>query len=247
MTPKENKEWWADVVGFIVAVITGIGLFVLISMLANDAHAGKPPPKPEAIAKQAQGQYQGQGQAQKQSSYQGQALNNELAVSSEVAATGSAVNEGNEQNISVSHEARAPDVVMVTNNNTERCLRVWGLSFVNQNGGGGLGVPYRSKECDLEAAADDAAAHGLLELAWTFKCKQKSLQRAFGGQDWRKTGEGKCLRAARESLREKLTVHEQEQTIGVLRDRLAILQNERIVDREDCERSKDRIIEGCRK
>lgn len=247
MTPKENKEWWADVVGFIVAVITGIVLFVLISMLANDAHAGKPPPKPEAIAKQAQGQYQGQGQAQKQSSYQGQALNNELAVSSEVAATGSAVNEGNEQNISVSHEARAPDVVMIPNNNTEQCLRIWGLSFVNQNGGGGLGIPTRSRECDLEAAADDAAAHGLLELAWTFKCKQKALKKAFGGPEWRTRGEGRCLDVARESLQAKSLLREQEQTIGVLRDRLAILQNQQAVDREDCERSKDRIIEGCRK
>lgn len=93
-------------------------------------------------------------------------------------------------------ESQAPDVVIVPNNNTEGCLRVFGLFVSTQDGAGGIGYPWRSKECDLEAAADDAFAQGNAVLGWTFKCKQKSLKKAFGGRDWRAAGEQACLDAS---------------------------------------------------
>jgi hypothetical protein len=67
----------------------------------------------------------------------------------------------------------------VPNNNTENCLRVWGLSFGRDGTAGGLGVPQRSAACDYEQAADDAAALGNHRLAWYWRCHKKNIYKPF--------------------------------------------------------------------
>jgi len=121
---------------------------------------------------------QTQDQEQSQKQFQGQ----EQMVSIESAAAGGqAINEGNDQSVefnSVS-EARAPDILMVPNNNTEKCLRIFGLSFSTTDGGGGIGFPWRSAACDFEQAADDAFAAGERDLGWFWKCQSKNLYKPF--------------------------------------------------------------------
>ncbi len=125
---------------------------------------------------QGQDQRQGQEQSQGQEMQQSQTLNIESA-----AAGGQAVNEGNEQNVAFNshYEASAPDVVMVPNNNTEKCLRIFGLSISTQDGAAGIGFPWRSAPCDFEQAADDAFAGGERDLGWFWKCQNKNLYKRF--------------------------------------------------------------------
>jgi len=80
-------------------------------------------------------------------------------------------------------EASAPDIVLVPNNNTESCLRVFGIMFSNQQGGGGLGIPWRSKKCDYEQAADDAFAQGEQKLGWYWKCQNPNLYKRHGSPE----------------------------------------------------------------
>jgi hypothetical protein len=123
---------------------------------------------------QAQGQDQQQHQGQEMQ--QSQTLNVESA-----AAGGQAVNEGNEQKVEFNsnYESQAPDVVLIPNNNTEKCLRIFGLSFSTTDGGGGIGFPWRSAACDFEQAADDAFAAGERDLGWFWKCQSKNLYKPF--------------------------------------------------------------------
>ena len=87
--------------------------------------------------------------------------------------------QANEQGMSLTVEGSAPDIIMVPNNNTSNCMKVYGLSFGNTSGGGGLGVPYRDKSCDFEQAADDAAANGQHTIAWYWRCHKKNLYKQF--------------------------------------------------------------------
>ncbi len=85
--------------------------------------------------------------------------------------------QGNAQ--STTFEGSAPDVILIPNNNTESCLRVFGLAFSNQSGGGGIGYPWRSAACDFEQAADDASAGGNQRMAWYWRCHKKNIYKAF--------------------------------------------------------------------
>jgi len=126
------------------------------------------------------GQDQTQGQAQDQ--YQDQTQGQETMVNVENAsAGGQAINEGNDQKVEFNsnYESQAPDILMVPNNNTEKCLRIFGLSFSTEGGGGGIGFPWRSAPCDFEQAADDAFAGGERDLGWFWKCQSKNLYKPF--------------------------------------------------------------------
>ena len=72
-------------------------------------------------------------------------------------------------------------MVLVPNNNTAGCQRVYGISFGNGDGAGALGLPYRDKACDLEQAADDAAATGNHKIAWWWRCHKPNLYKTFEG------------------------------------------------------------------
>lgn len=122
------------------------------------------------------------GQNQTQDQYQKQYQGQETMVNVENAsAGGQAINEGNEQKIEFNsnYKSQAPDIFMVPNNNTEKCLRIFGLSFSTEGGGGGIGFPWRSAPCDFEQAADDAFAGGERDLGWFWKCQSKNLYKTF--------------------------------------------------------------------
>lgn len=123
------------------------------------------------------------------------------------------------------------NTVLIPNNNTEGCLRVFGFGFPTGEGSVVLGIPWRSGPCDLEASADDAFAQGNLALGWMFKCKMKALKKAFGT-------EANCLSQTVEAV-------DMQGEIERLRSNIETLLNERKIDRLKCEESKDRIFAAC--
>ena len=123
------------------------------------------------------------------------------------------------------------NTVMVPNNNTEGCLRVFGLGFPTSEGSVVLGVPWRSGSCDLKDASKDAFAQGNRALGWMLKCKIKGIRKAFGS-------EANCLSQTVEAI-------DMQAEIERLRGNIEILQQERKIDSSKCEQSKDRIFATC--
>jgi hypothetical protein len=166
------------------------------------------------------------------------------------AAGGSASNEGNSLSVESNYEGGPADLVLIPNNNTESCLRVFGFSFGNKDGSGMFGFPWRSKACDYKAFAADADAQGNLELGWFWRCHMKSAYKVFkdkGESDEAAIGQCHDQMVGRVEL---LTRVEQ------LEDELEFERNERRIERENanasrqrienaCEQSKDRILAGC--
>lgn len=76
-------------------------------------------------------------------------------------------------------ESTNTNVVVVPNNNTANCMRVFGISFGNGDVATGLGYPHRDKACDFEQAADDAAATGNHKIAWWWRCHKPALYKTF--------------------------------------------------------------------
>lgn len=206
---------------------------------------------------QDQGQHQGQEQDQHQDQDQGQdqtqSLENANTLNVETAAAGGAANnEGNQQNIEISsnYEGGPADLVLVPNNNTERCLRVFGFSFGNTDGSGMLGLPFRSAQCDYGQFASAADAQGNLELGWYWRCHMKSAYRTFKDKGEKaETAISQChdrmigavgMVRTIETLREQLTASEELRQIE--RNRHENLTEELS---EQCEESKDRIAAAC--
>lgn len=107
----------------------------------------------------------------------------------------------NDGGTSFNSESSNTNVVLVPNNNTAGCMRVYGLSFGNGDGAGGLGLPFRDKACDYEQAADDAAAAGEHDIAWFWRCHKKNLYKPY--KDSGETDEqavGQCYTAMRQML-----------------------------------------------
>jgi hypothetical protein len=147
--------------------------------------------------KPAQQQHQNQDQDQHQSQEQtatggnatinigtngdggvGQQSSSQGALSSNASNDGVTVG-GDTSNV----ENNSSNVVLVPNNNTESCLRVFGFGWGKDGSSGGFGVPWRSKACDFEQAADDAFAGGERDLGWFWKCQNKNLYKQFKGKD----------------------------------------------------------------
>lgn len=165
---------------------------LFIGMSKANATKPPPPPKPEPQGQtqdQHQGQHQGQAQDQRQGQDQGQSQEAHSASdSSSVSesysesfsdAASAANNEGNSLSVESNYESGPADLVLVPNNNTERCLRVFGFSFGNKEGSGMLGVPWRSKQCDYKGFASDADAQGNFDLGWFWRCHMKSAYKVF--------------------------------------------------------------------
>ena len=143
------------------------------------------PPKQTPQMRQNQGQDQTQLQTQSASAAAGAtsdaSATNTNAQNVDVGVSTSF--DGGDVNNNTTYEASAPNIVMVPNNNTESCLRVFGIMFSNQQGGGGLGIPWRSKKCDFEQAADDAFAQGEQKLGWYWKCQNPNLYKRHGSSE----------------------------------------------------------------
>lgn len=154
------------------------------------------------------------------------------------AAGAEANNTGN--NLSVTAESGPANLVLVPNNNTESCLRVFGFSGGNRQGSAMFGIPFRSSACDYDKAADAAAATGDHETAWFWRCHKKALYKPY------RDGRGKEAREAAIAACHAAMVGpiNAQRTIDALRERLAFIENERQVDRDKCEEAKDRIAEA---
>jgi hypothetical protein len=187
-------------------------IFSLLLAFSANATYG---PDPDVDISNHQGQEQGQDQNQEQTQSQHQSAS----------ASNDGVKVGGD-----SVENNTSQIVLVPNNNTENCLRVFGFGFGKDGSSGGFGVPWRSKACDFEQAADDAFAAGERELGWYWKCHNKSLYRTFKGK-----GESSDL--AIEQCHSRMI----GDRIKRLEDNLAFIQAERYIEREKCEESKDRM------
>ena len=211
-----------NIMAFVAGLLLFCCLFVGFEAIAGEVYKHKPPPKINNITH----------------NNTAEAAANSVSTSE---AAASATNEGNALSVNSRYESGPADLVLVPNNNTENCLRVFGFSFGNREGSGMLGVPFRSKSCDYEQAADDAFAAGERELGWFWKCQNKSLYKTFQ-LDGMSKDEAKDL-CHRKAVGEIGNV----QTIEALKGDLAFLQREREIERENCEASKDRIGQACRK
>lgn len=202
------------------AVLIGL-LFFAVVMFAVPAFAGGDRIEQDQHQKQEQGQHQ-------ESRSEAHAAAESLSEAN---------NEGN--SLSVNSESGPADLVLVPNNNTEKCLRVFGFSFGNRDGSGMFGVPWRSKQCDYKSFAADADAQGNLELGWFWRCHMKSAYKVFKGKDEStETAIGQC----QERMMGKVA---QARTIEKLRAENEFLQNERRIEREKCSEAKNRITESC--
>jgi len=211
-----------NIMAFVAGLLLFCCLFVGFEAIAGEVYKHKPPPKINNITH----------------NNTAEAAANSVSTSE---AAASATNEGNALSVNSRYESGPADLVLVPNNNTENCLRVFGFSFGNREGSGMLGVPFRSKSCDYEQAADDAFAAGERELGWFWKCQNKSLYKTFQ-LDGMSKDEAKDL-CHRKAVGEIGNV----QTIEALKNDLVFLQREREIERENCEASKDRIGQACRK
>jgi hypothetical protein len=219
-----------------------IATLIGVLLLAGIAFAtGTNDDDSDGTQEQGQEQYQGQDQAQGQ----------EQTVSIEnAAAGGQAVNEGNEQKVEFNsnYEGQAPDIVMIPNNNTEKCLRIFGLSFSTTDGGGGIGFPWRSAPCDFEQAADDAFSGGERDLGWFWKCQNKNLYKQFRSK-------GESNESAMTDCQDRMMKSvSQTQMIARLKDdvrELNLLRQQELEQyrqsRQRCEDLADKLEENCTK
>ena len=148
------------------------------------------------------------------------------AMTSDIDLYASASSTADGGSVSVSSSG-GNDTVFVPNNNTESCLRVFGIAFPTKDGSAILGLPWRSQPCDLEASADDAFAQGNVVLGWMFKCQMKANKKAMGGYD-------ACIAKATNSnelMRELVRLKEQN----------TALRDERGHEITECEQSKNRV------
>ena len=182
-----------------------------------------------------QNQYQGQHQGQAQGQQQGQIAEggsatinigtgeggvggtqvgsnnngNQGALSSNASNDGVTV-EGDTSNV----ENNSSTVVLVPNNNTEKCLRVWGIAWGGSDNSGALGIPWRSKKCDFEQAADDAFAAGERELGWFWKCENPNLYKSFRSKgEAKESAKTDCLTKMVGGVTAARTITTQSQTI----------------------------------
>ena len=162
----------------ITALLAGMLAILCLYLFIQEAGATsyKEPVKLE------QGQAQGQAQQVDVASTADSASSAEQSQTAQGgASSSSSSNDGVQVDASdqSSVENNSSNVVLVPSNNTESCVRVWGIAFGKDGTSGALGIPWRSKRCDLEQAADDAFAGGERDLGWFWKCHNKSLYKAF--------------------------------------------------------------------
>ena len=151
------------ITGFLAGALLVLALVIAFDAEASDRH------KKDVEVKQHQGQHQ------KQTAKGGDAVSDATASNEGV---NTSVEVGGDQ-----VENNSSNVVLVPNNNTESCLRVWGIAWGKNGESGALGIPWRSKKCDFEQAADDAFAAGERELGWFWKCQNKNLHKRWLHRD----------------------------------------------------------------
>ncbi len=141
---------------------------------------------------------------------------------------------------SFNYEGAPADPVLVPNNNTENCLRVFGFAFGNRDGSAMLGIPWRSAKCDYEQAADDAFGAGERVIGYYWKCQNPNLYRRFKKK-------GMDAEGARDKCHEFHTSElDKAARIEALEQANRTLINEREIDRKQCNERVGRAVESCR-
>ncbi len=166
-------------------------MIIAIALMLSGWEETRPPPRPQpthptyssAIVNQEQTQSASASAGATATSSATNANDQNMTINDHSSVGVSTSFEGGDVNNNTTYEASAPNIVMVPNNNTESCLRVFGIMFSNQQGGGGLGIPWRSKKCDYEQAADDAFAQGEQKLGWYWKCQNPNLYKRHGSSE----------------------------------------------------------------
>lgn len=225
-------------------------MFIATWSRVASADVFREPPKEQ---EQQQGQQQEQNQHQKQGQQQGQ--------KTDVDVVSGGAELDNEIDLDLSDQSRvennSSNVVLVPNNNTESCLRVFGISWGNGDGAGAFGIPWRAKACDFEQAADDAAASGHLAMAWYWRCHKKNLYKTFRIPGVKKSAEqlvtachdkmsglleAGSLQADFETLQKKYDIILAEYQEA---NQYAVEQRKRL--EEACEIRTNRALEACTK
>lgn len=239
------------VVIYALIVVSGVLMLFWSSNAAATEWDKKKHSKPQTITVNSNNRNQiDRSNNMEQTQTQGQSLefNQSIGMGAE---GGQAINDGN----TITSENTSINTVLVPNNNTVDCHKVYGITFGRDDTAGGVGWPYRDVACDYEQAADDAAAMGNHELAWFWRCHKKSNQRAFGAKKfllWQKNSPEaikKCHSMMMASINKSAQLYEAQQ-------RLAEVNREREIELEQyrqsqerlqqaCNESKDRILEAC--
>lgn len=164
----------------------------------------------------------------------------------------SAVNEGIEVDASDQSriENNSSNVVLVPNNNTESCLRVWGLGWGNASGSGGIGIPVRSKKCDYEQAADDAFAAGERDLGWFWKCENANLYKSFKDRgESKESAKIDCFDKMVGGVRATETISTMTKMIESLmeesRRQQKIYKEQSDLISQSCDEANDRVFAAC--
>jgi hypothetical protein len=228
-----------------------IAVIALLPVLAfaTDKRPPAPPPFQNGDVRQGQDQGQTQTQGQDQGQTQGQEQNITVNVGGQdgqpfmqsTDADTTTLTSGDTNvttgDTSFNSESTNTNVVLVPNNNTEGCLRVFGLSFGNSSGAGGIGYPYRSAACDFEQAADDAAAIGDHNMAWFWRCHKKNVWKPFRRPD---TTKEQAIEACHARMIQFLDNGTMQRRINELEEQKATLLELREQDQAVCNERTER-------
>lgn len=247
-TVKKNKLAERFILGISAAALVAVilGALMILAQTAEASNKKPPPPTMEMDQKQLQ------DQEQYQKTDVDQSLANTNVLSTSASGSGQATNEGNNTEINSRTENNSTNIVMVPNNNTESCVRVFGLAFGKDGAAGSIGFPWRAAACDFEQAGDDAFAGGERDLGWFWKCHSKNLYKPFRdkGED-AKTAINDCHNRMMNGVTSaQMITMLQEEMDKMREDHEADLASysERMESQKGrCNESKNRIVEACRK
>ena len=221
--------------------LIAVGLFFWYTN-ANATYK-KPPPKPQTVQEQSQDQHQKQGQDQNQHQTSEANAHSDSVAQSDAAAN----NEGNSLSVESNYESGPADIFMVPQGHTSNCMRTYGISFGDKNGGGGIGWPFRDNSCDFDNEAADAFAAGQHKIGWWWNCQKRSSYKVFKSKGMKKEA---AVNACVDKMMDLYYIPE----VPKLRDRITVLESqkktlleERAFDKERCNEEKNRIVEGCYK
>lgn len=207
----------------LIALTAGFMTFVMLFLFFEEAGATY-----NNDPKQEQDQTQSQSQGQEQTATGGSATSNNDGNTLDAGD----VNVGGDQ-----VENNASTVVLVPNNNTESCVRVFGLAFGKNGESGAIGFPWRSAKCDFEQAADDAFAAGERDLGWFWKCENPNLYKTF-------MSKGETAESAKSDCHARmLATTSTDDVVTALEDRLKAAENLLQLERSHkavCDESLDR-------
>jgi hypothetical protein len=85
--------------------------------------------------------------------------------------------------LSITHQRRAPNIYLYPANQVEACGRTFGISGANTSGGWALGVPIPrswTPTCDLWKAANEAQENGHIYTSYMFTCSIKAIRKVWG-------------------------------------------------------------------